>query len=60
MKTIVSFENRSTIPSPRPSWGEGQGEGILVQKRGLLTPVLSSFGEERENAPTFAICLLKM
>jgi hypothetical protein len=35
-----------------PKRGEGQGEGFAIFiKSKLLTPALSSFGEERENMP---------
>ena len=38
-------EHNSLSPSKR---GEGWGEGFVHVNIGLLTPALSSFGEERE------------
>jgi hypothetical protein len=39
----------SSTEDSQPKRGEGQGEGFKPKLR-LLTPALSSFGEEREKA----------
>jgi len=40
--------SRRAFPSPRPSGERVRVRGFEFQTDGLLTPALSSFGEERE------------